>query len=111
MALLELMLLSVQFVYGAERGECGYNGGYHCCTGQCEIGEGDCDGDEHCLDGLVCDHQLWWQDHCIAGTASNSISVHWQIAGCACLTDGSLQYNNTHCYIFFLLDKQKDLKP
>ena len=40
----------------------GCNGGDSCCTStnQCNIGEGDCDKDSHCLPGLKCG-----KDNCI----------------------------------------------
>ena len=68
MTLLALVVLSVQLAYAKERGECGANGSSDCCDGQCEIGEGDCDWNSDCLDGLKCDYDWFWgQDHCIAG--------------------------------------------
>ena len=38
------------------------------CNGYCGQGEGDCDRDEDCYDGLVCDFDGWWgTDYCKAG--------------------------------------------
>ena len=39
-----------------------------CPKRSCGQGEGDCDRDSDCLDGLVCDFDWWWgDDYCKAG--------------------------------------------
>ena len=41
-----------------------------CCQGLCGQGEGDCDEDSNCLDGLVCDYDGWFgTDFCRAGNS------------------------------------------
>ena len=38
------------------------------CNGDCAQGEGDCDSNAECLDGLVCEFDGWWgDDYCRAG--------------------------------------------
>ena len=38
------------------------------CNGSCGQGEGDCDNDGECLDGLWCEFDWWWgDDYCRAG--------------------------------------------
>ena len=38
------------------------------CNGFCGQGEGDCDSNSECLDGLVCEFDGWWgTDYCRAG--------------------------------------------
>ena len=38
-----------------------------CCT-NCDINYGDCDSDNDCLSGLVCEFDGWWgNDFCRAG--------------------------------------------
>ena len=41
-----------------------------CPHRSCGQGEGDCDRDSDCLEGLVCDFDWWWgDDYCKAGTS------------------------------------------
>ena len=43
-----------------------------CPKRSCGQGEGDCDRDSDCLDGLVCDFDWWWgDDYCKAGMSCN----------------------------------------
>lgn len=38
------------------------------CDGSCGQGQGDCDNDGECLDGLWCEFDGWWgDDYCRAG--------------------------------------------
>merc|ERR1712061_145242 len=48
--LLALLLLSVHDVFGSQ------------CRGNCGQGEGDCDNNEECQDGLWCEFDYWWGD-------------------------------------------------
>ena len=42
--------------------------GHRECDGTCRQGEGDCDRDEDCLPGLVCNFDWWFgTDTCQAG--------------------------------------------
>ena len=42
------------------------------CNGFCGQGEGDCDSDSECLDGLVCEFDGWWgTDYCRAGKSKS----------------------------------------
>ena len=42
--------------------------GHRECDGTCQQGEGDCDRDEDCLPGLVCNFDWWFgTDTCQAG--------------------------------------------
>ena len=41
---------------------------YNNCDGKCKQGEGDCDSDNDCMEGLLCDFDNWVaKDFCIAG--------------------------------------------
>merc|ERR1712179_419887 len=54
--LLALLLLTANDVYG------------YTCRGDCAQGEGDCDSNGDCIDGLVCEFDGWWgDDYCRAG--------------------------------------------
>merc|ERR1712154_182029 len=49
----------------AERGIFSHEG---CGEAKCGQGEGDCDSDDDCVLGLVCEFDNWWgKDHCVAG--------------------------------------------
>ena len=42
------------------------------CRGNCGQGEGDCDNNEECQDGLWCEFDYWWgDDYCRAGKMKN----------------------------------------
>merc|ERR1712198_359181 len=51
-----------------ERGVFSHDG---CGEKKCKQGEGDCDSDDDCVKGLVCQHDNSWhglgKDHCVAG--------------------------------------------
>merc|ERR1719400_2283299 len=47
-----------------------------CPKRSCGQGEGDCDRDRDCLEGLVCDFDWWWgDDYCKAGP--NTVDYSW----------------------------------
>jgi len=47
-----------------------------CPKRSCGQGEGDCDRDSDCLEGLVCDFDWWWgDDYCKAGP--NTVDYSW----------------------------------
>merc|ERR1711992_163607 len=49
--LLTLLLLSIHDVFGSQ------------CRGNCGQGEGDCDNNEECQDGLWCEFDYWWGEY------------------------------------------------
>lgn len=53
---------------------------YYNCDGKCKQGEGDCDSDDDCMGGLLCDFDNWVaKDFCIAGTAIIlGLLINWQ---------------------------------
>ena len=39
-----------------------------CGEAKCKQGEGDCDSDDDCVEGLICEFDGWWgTDYCVAG--------------------------------------------
>ena len=47
------------------------------CRGNCGQGEGDCDNDGECLDGLFCEFDGWWgDDFCRAGRMKTEIELN-----------------------------------
>ena len=45
------------------------------CRGDCAQGEGDCDSNGDCIDGLVCEFDGWWgDDYCRAGILNRIVS-------------------------------------
>ena len=47
------------------------------CRGFCGQGEGDCDNDGECLDGLFCEFDGWWgDDFCRAGRMNTEIEFN-----------------------------------
>merc|ERR1712122_358730 len=80
--LLALLLLAANDVYGSE------------CNGFCRQGEGDCDSNSECIDGLVCEFDGWWgTDYCRAGpdTVDYSWSAwgDWSDCSVQCGADGT----------------------
>jgi len=66
---LAILLLSTHNVFAGQ-----------CPKRSCGQGEGDCDRDSDCLDGLVCDFDWWWgDDYCKAGP--NTINYSWSAWG------------------------------
>merc|ERR1712141_766717 len=66
--LLALLLLSVHDVFGSQ------------CRGNCGQGEGDCDNNEECQDGLWCEFDYWWgDDYCRAGP--ETVNYAWSAWG------------------------------
>ena len=46
------------------------------CDGTCEQGEGDCDRDEDCIPGLICNYDWWFgTDLCQAGKFTQNSEV------------------------------------
>lgn len=63
--LLAILILAAPDVYGDTD-----------CNGFCGQGEGDCDRDSDCYDGLVCHFDGWWgTDYCQAGP--NTVDYSW----------------------------------
>jgi len=79
---LSILLLSAHHAYGSQ------------CNGFCGQGEGDCDNDGECLDGLYCEFDGWWgEDFCRAGpdTVNYSWSEWGEFSDCTveCGGDGT----------------------
>jgi len=65
---LPILLLSANYAYGSE------------CNGFCRQGEGDCDSNSECIDGLVCEFDGWWgTDYCRAGP--DTVDYSWSAWG------------------------------
>merc|ERR1711974_397985 len=63
-------------------------------TAKCKQGEGDCDSDDDCVDGLVCDYDNWWgQDYCIAGpNTKNGKASEWgELSECSVQECGTIE--------------------
>ena len=51
-----------------------------CGEAKCKMGEGDCDSNDDCVEGLICEHDGWWglglgTDYCRSGTLVNIVIV------------------------------------
>jgi len=90
-----LCLLPVCFAVGPSaevRGVFSHDG---CGEDKCKQGEGDCDSDADCVDGLVCEFDNWWgRDYCVAGPKTkNGMPSDWtdwfDCTATACGTSGT----------------------
>ena len=48
-----------------------------CGEAKCKQGEGDCDSDDDCVEGLICEFDGWWGiDYCVAGKSMRYCLMH-----------------------------------